>query len=159
MSQSDPSSDSSAAVSPAVSPAAHDAEAHHHSPHSPLGALDRIRATPGGRLALKIGVGVLGTIVVVAGIIMIPFPGPGWAVVILGLAIWSVEFAWAKRLLHFTRKHVNAWTQWVLKQSLAMRALIGLVGFVFISAVVWASVYLSLDINLYTVIMDFLTGK
>ena len=38
--------------------------------------LDRIRANPTGRLALKIGVGVLGTIVVVVGIILIPFPGP-----------------------------------------------------------------------------------
>ena len=121
--------------------------------------LDRIRANPTGRLALKVGVGVLGTIVVAVGIILIPFPGPGWAIVILGLAIWAVEFVWAKTLLQFTKKHVQAWTHWVLRQSLPMRALIGLLGFVFICAVVWASVRLTMGINLATVILDFLTGK
>ena len=125
---------------------------------SRLGFLDRIRANPTGRLALKIGVGVLGAIVVAVGIVLIPFPGPGWAIVILGLAIWAVEFAWARRLLHFTRRHVQAWTHWVLKQSLPMRALIGLVGFIFICAVVWTSVRLTMGIDLAAVIWKFVTG-
>ena len=125
---------------------------------SPPGLLDRIRANPTGRLALKIGVGVLGTIVVVVGIILIPFPGPGWAIVILGLAILAVEFAWARRLLHFTKKHVQSWTHWVLRQSLPMRALIGLAGFIFISAVVWLSVKLTTGTDLAAVIWKFVFG-
>jgi uncharacterized protein (TIGR02611 family) len=129
------------------------------SPSRPTGLLDRIRANPTGRLALKIGVGILGTLVVVTGIILIPFPGPGWAIVILGLAIWAVEFTWAKRLLHFTRRHVQAWTQWVLKQPLHLRALIGLAGFIFISAVVWLSVKLTMGIDLASLIWNFITGK
>ncbi|MEU8609386.1 TIGR02611 family protein [Actinoplanes sp. NPDC048791] len=127
--------------------------------HSPPGVLDRIRANPTGRLALKIGVGVLGAVVVAVGIVLIPFPGPGWAIVILGLAILAVEFAWARRLLHFTKKHVQAWTHWVLKQSLPMRALIGLAGFIFISAVVWLSVKLTMGIDLAAVIWKFVTGS
>ncbi|GAA2540791.1 hypothetical protein GCM10010435_05290 [Winogradskya consettensis] len=126
---------------------------------SRTGFLDRIRANPTGRLALKIGVGILGTLVVVTGIILIPFPGPGWAIVILGLAIWAVEFTWAKRLLHFTRRHVQAWTQWILKQPLHLRALIGLAGFIFISAVVWLSVKLTMGIDLASLIWNFITGK
>jgi uncharacterized protein (TIGR02611 family) len=126
---------------------------------SPPGLLDRIRANPTGRLALKIGVGVLGAVVVAVGIVLIPFPGPGWAIVILGLAILAVEFAWARRLLHFTKKHVQAWTHWVLKQSLPMRALIGLAGFIFISAVVWLSVKLTMGVDLAAVIWKFLTGS
>jgi uncharacterized protein (TIGR02611 family) len=125
---------------------------------SPPGLLDRIRANPTGRLALKIGIGVLGTVVVAVGIVLIPFPGPGWAIVILGLAILAVEFAWARRLLHFTKKHVQTWTHWVLKQSLPMRALIGLAGFIFISAVVWLSVKLTMGIDLAAVIWKFVTG-
>ncbi len=74
------------------------------------GLLDRIRANPSGRLALKISVAVLGTIVVAVGIVLIPFPGPGWAIVILGLAIWAIEFAWARHLLEFTKRHVQSWT-------------------------------------------------
>src|SRR5689334_16284102 len=122
------------------------------------GFLDKLRATPTGRLALKIGIGVLGALVIALGIILIPFPGPGWAIVILGLAILAVEFAWARRLLHFTKKHVQAWTHWVLRQSLPMRALIGLAGFIFISAVVWLSVKLTMGIDLAAVIWKFVTG-
>jgi len=120
--------------------------------------LDRIRANPTGRLALKIGIGALGAVVVAVGIVLIPFPGPGWAIVILGLAIWAVEFHWARRLLHFTKKHVQSWTHWVLRQSLPMRALIGLAGFIFISGVVWLSVKLTMDIDLASVIWNFVTG-
>src|SRR3954463_7263335 len=108
-----------------------------------VGVLDRIRANPTGRLSLKIGIGVLGGLVVALGIVLIPFPGPGWAIVILGLAIWAVEFVWAKHLLHFTKKHVQAWTHWALRQPLPLRALIGLVGLLFICAVLWTSVKLT----------------
>src|SRR3954447_26663333 len=121
---------------------------------SPLGVLDKIRANPTGRLALKISVATLGAIVVAVGIVLIPFPGPGWAIVILGLAIWAVEFAWARRLLHFTKKHVQAWTHWVLKQSLPMRAVIGLIGFAFICGVVWLSVKLSMGVDLAALIWN-----
>ncbi|WIM95022.1 TIGR02611 family protein [Actinoplanes oblitus] len=110
--------------------------------------LDRIRSTPSGRLALKIGIGVLGTLVVALGIVLIPFPGPGWAIVILGLAILALEFAWAKNLLEFTKRHVKNWTHWIARQSLPVRAVIGVVGMIFVAAVVWAAVRLSLGVDL-----------
>src|SRR3954447_17690495 len=106
---------------------------------SPLGVLDKIRANPTGRLALKISVATLGGIVVAVGIVLIPFPGPGWAIVILGLAIWAVEFHWARNLLEFTRRHVQSWTHWIARQSWPVRLLVGAVGLVFVSAVVWLS--------------------
>ena len=123
---------------------------------SAVGVLDKIRANPTGRMALKIGVGVLGGLVVALGIVLIPFPGPGWAIVILGLAIWAVEFAWARNLLEFTKRHVQSWTHWIARQSWPIRLLVGLVGFVFVSAVVWASVKLSLGIDLYQEAMNWL---
>jgi uncharacterized protein (TIGR02611 family) len=115
---------------------------------SSVGVLDKIRSNPTGHLALKIGIAVLGGLVVVAGIIMIPLPGPGWAVVILGLAIWAVEFAWARHALEFTKRHVQSWTHWIGRQSWPLRLLIGAVGLVFISAVIWASVRVSFGIDL-----------
>ena len=124
----------------------------------PRSVLDRIRANPTGRLALRIGVGILGGLVVALGILLIPLPGPGWAIVILGLAIWAVEFVWARHLLQFTKRHVQSWTHWVLKQPLPLRALIGLAGFLFISGVVWASVKLTTGINLATEIQNFIAG-
>ena len=115
---------------------------------APMGVLDKIRANPTGRLALKIGIGVLGSLVIALGIVLIPFPGPGWAIVILGLAIWALEFAWAKRLLDFTKRNVKAWTSWIGRQSLPMRGLIGIVGMIFVAAIVWASVRVSFGIDL-----------
>jgi uncharacterized protein (TIGR02611 family) len=119
--------------------------------------LDAIRANPTGRVALKVGVGALGAVVVAIGIALIPLPGPGWAIVILGLAIWAIEFVWAKHMLHFTRSQVSSWTHWIGRQSLPLRFVIGAVGMVFISAVVWLSVKMSLHIDLIVVCRDFLT--
>jgi hypothetical protein len=42
-------------------------------------------------------VGIVGGVVLAAGIVMIPYPGPGWLVVFMGLAILSREFPWAQR--------------------------------------------------------------
>ena len=124
-----------------------------------VGVLDKIRATPTGRLSLKIVIGILGGIVVAAGIVMIPFPGPGWAVVILGLAIWAVEFAWARNLLEFTKRHVQSWTHWIARQSLPMRAVIGVVGFAFVCAIVWTSVKLTFDKDLAQIIWGWVFGN
>jgi uncharacterized protein (TIGR02611 family) len=46
------------------------------------------------------------------GIAAIPYPGPGWGIVFLGLAILATEFYWARRTLTFTRArydHAMAW--------------------------------------------------
>jgi uncharacterized protein (TIGR02611 family) len=124
-----------------------------------VGVLDRIRAKRTGRLALRIGIGVLGALVVGVGIVLIPFPGPGWAIVILGLAIWALEFVWAKRLLDFTKRRVRSWTGWIARQSLPVRALIGVLGLIFVAAIVWASFRLSLGIDLLAVVRGWLARR
>ncbi|MEU8238505.1 TIGR02611 family protein [Actinoplanes missouriensis] len=121
--------------------------------------LDRIRSNSTGRLALKIGVGVVGGLVVAVGIVLIPFPGPGWAIVILGLAILAIEFHWARGVLEFTKRHVQNWTHWIGRQSLPIRALVGLVGLIFIWAVVWASVRISFGVDLVQVALDWLETR
>ena len=107
------------------------------------GFWDKVRATPTGRLALKIGIGVLGALVIALGIILIPFPGPGWAIVILGLAIWSLEFVWAKRLLEFTKRHVKRWTDWVTDQPIWVRVLIGVATAAFVYGVIVVTLHLT----------------
>jgi uncharacterized protein (TIGR02611 family) len=124
---------------------------------SGVDVLDRIRKTPHGRMALKIGVGTVGTLVVALGLLLIPFPGPGWAIVILGLAIWALEFAWAKNLLEFTKRHVQAWTRWVRRQSLPVRVVLGVLGLIFVAAVVWCSVRLSFGVDLVAVVRGWVS--
>jgi uncharacterized protein (TIGR02611 family) len=116
--------------------------------------LDVIRANPTGRVALKVAVALAGLLVVAVGALLIPLPGPGWLIVLGGLGIWAIEFSWARRLLAFTRRNLLMWTRWVTRQSWGVRIALGLVGMIFVSAVVWASVWLSFDINLVTEILD-----
>ena len=120
------------------------------------GVLDKIRANPTGRLALKITIAALGAIVVAVGIVAIPLPGPGWAIVIAGLAIWAIEFAWAKHLLEFTKKHVLSWTHWIGRQSWPVKGLVGLATFLFVSVVVYFSVRVSLGIDLIDKAREYL---
>lgn len=47
----------------------------------------------------KVVVAVIGTTVVLFGLIMIVLPGPAVIVVPLGLAILASEFAWARRVI------------------------------------------------------------
>ncbi|WP_205751973.1 PGPGW domain-containing protein [Cryptosporangium phraense] len=82
-------------------------------------------------------------LVVIVGLIMVPAPGPGWLVVIAGLGILSTEFTWARRLLHFTRDAVAAWTRWVLRQPLAVRMGFGVLGFLLLVATLLTSLRLS----------------
>ena len=89
-------------------------------------------------LTYRVAVALVGTAVVVGGIILIPLPGPGWLIVFGGLAILATEFEWAGRLLDFARRKVLGWTSWVGRQSLVVRALIGLVGLLFVGAVLLA---------------------
>jgi uncharacterized protein (TIGR02611 family) len=44
------------------------------------------------RLGRRIGIAIAGGLVLVAGVAMIPLPGPGWGTVVLGLVILSQEF-------------------------------------------------------------------
>ncbi len=106
-----------------------------------LGFRDRIRAHPILGWVYRIAVALVGGAVLVAGIIMIPAPGPGWVVVFLGLGILGTEFAWARRLLAYTKRHVLGWTDWIKKQSLAVRGLVGLAGFVLLAGLVVAGAY------------------
>ena len=81
-------------------------------------------------------VAIIGFAIIITGLALIPLPGPGWLIVFAGLAVLSTEFAWAERLLHYARSKVQGWTEWVLRQSLAVRALIGLVGLAFVAGAV-----------------------
>ncbi|GLZ75535.1 hypothetical protein Afil01_03420 [Actinorhabdospora filicis] len=112
--------------------------------------LDRVRRTRSGSLTLKIAVGVLGTAVIALGIVLIPFPGPGWAIVLAGLAILALEFHWAHRLFTFTKRQLTRWLDWIKRRHWTVRVLIGAAGLVFVACVIWASVYVSFDVNLWT---------
>lgn len=90
-----------------------------------LGFRDRLKANPALAVAYRIVVGIVGFAVVLLGLFLIPFPGPGWLVVFLGLGILATEFAWAERLLDYARRRVRRWTDWLRHQNLGTRLLLG----------------------------------
>ncbi|PRY40550.1 TIGR02611 family protein [Umezawaea tangerina] len=82
------------------------------------------RRNPGLNLAYRIGVGVVGGLVLVAGVLMIPYPGPGWLVVFAGLAILATEFEWAGRVLKFAKHYYDRWVAWLKRQPLVVKLLV-----------------------------------
>jgi len=98
---------------------------------------DRVLALPGGRTVWRLLIGLVGGVIVVIGLLLIPLPGPGWALVFVGVAVWATEFQWANRLLQFGRRVLRQWTDWAKRQSLVVRLLLGLVGLLVLAGVAW----------------------
>jgi uncharacterized protein (TIGR02611 family) len=98
---------------------------------------DRLRERPAADLAYRVVVGLAGVLVLAVGILAIPYPGPGWAIVFLGLGILATEFEWARRLLGYVRRRYDAVMGWFKRQGLWVQ----LAGAVFTAAIVVATLW------------------
>lgn len=85
------------------------------------GYREHVRRRPTLNLTYRIVLGVLGATVLLAGILMIPYPGPGWLVVFAGLGILATEFDWAHRVNTFAKRHYQRWVQWLGRQNMATK--------------------------------------
>jgi uncharacterized protein (TIGR02611 family) len=83
---------------------------------------DRLRERPMADFVYRVAVGVIGLMVLAIGIVAVPYPGPGWAIVFLGLAILASEFYWAHRTLTYTRGRYDSAMQWYRRQSWWLQA-------------------------------------
>ena len=119
---------------------------------------DRIRTTRTGRLTLQIVIALVGLLVVLLGIVLIPFPGPGWLIVIGGLAIWAIEFVWAQRLLSFTKGKLEQWWRWLRHQHWSVRLLAGAIGLVIVGSVLWISLRYSFGVRSLDDLWDYITS-
>lgn len=57
--------------------------------------------------ARRIAIAVIGGTILLAGIFLLVTPGPGMAIILLGLAILAIEFTWAKLWLDKVRHSVT----------------------------------------------------
>ncbi|HTF50226.1 MAG TPA: TIGR02611 family protein [Pseudonocardia sp.] len=89
-----------------------------------MGLRARLDANPTLRVLWRVGVAVIGGAVVITGLILVPYPGPGWLIVFGGLAILATEFEWARRLLHYARGYYDRWTAWLGRQSWPIKLLV-----------------------------------
>lgn len=97
----------------------------------------RIRARPRLNLAWRVGVGVVGTAVLVLGVLAIPYPGPGWLIVFAGLGILATEFTWAGRLLRWARGHYDRWSAWVRRQNVVVQLALAALTAVVVVVSIW----------------------
>ncbi|MFF4758146.1 TIGR02611 family protein [Streptomyces sp. NPDC001292] len=93
-------------------------------------------------LSWQVGIFLAGLLVVIAGIVMLPLPGPGWVVIFGGMAIWATEFVWAQLVLRWTKRKVTEAAQQALDPRVRRRnitlTVIGLVIVVALAGVyVW----------------------
>ena len=52
-----------------------------------------------GRLFRRIAITAVGTVILAVGLILLVAPGPGLVVIALALAVFAVEYEWARRRL------------------------------------------------------------
>lgn len=63
----------------------------------------RLHANPALSVTTKVVVGIVGTAVLLIGVVMLVTPGPAFVLIPVGLAILATEFDWARRWLEKAR--------------------------------------------------------
>lgn len=84
---------------------------------------ERLRGRRFADLGYRMVVGVVGILILAVRIVAIPYPGPGWAIVFVGLAILATEFNWARKLLAYARARYDAVMGWFKQQGLWVQVL------------------------------------
>jgi hypothetical protein len=103
------------------------------------GRRDRIRSKPGLRQAYRVGVFVVGLLCMAVGVALAALPGPlTIPPVLLGLWIWSTEFAFAERFFdRFKLKAEEAWAH--AKAHPVSSAAVTVGGLIAAAAAFWAA--------------------
>ncbi|GAB4081546.1 TIGR02611 family protein [Modestobacter muralis] len=103
----------------------------------------RIAARKSLEAPYRLGVGIVGGLVVAVGIVAIPLPGPGWLIVFAGLFVLATEFLWAERVLEYARRRVEGWTDWLGRQSAVVRVAVALLTAAFVYGVLVVTLHLT----------------
>ncbi len=106
----------------------------------------------------KFLIGIVGGLVVLIGLILVPYPGPGWLIVFGGLAILATEFVFAARVLEFAKGTYDRWVAWLKRQNWFVKVLVlGLTGAVVV-ATLWLLNAFGLIVTLFNLPYDQLVS-
>ena len=98
---------------------------------------EHIAERPTLNVAYRIVVGIVGSLVLIVGIITIPYPGPGWALVFAGFGILATEFTWAHHALTWVRGKYRIVMDWYTSRGWFIKVL-GAVGtFALVVVTLW----------------------
>jgi uncharacterized protein (TIGR02611 family) len=98
---------------------------------------DRLRERRKAEFVYRTVVAVIGLVVLGVGIVAIPYPGPGWAIVFVGLGILATEFDWARRLLAYARARYDKVMEWFHRQHGGVQILGGVFTALIVAGTLW----------------------
>jgi uncharacterized protein (TIGR02611 family) len=101
--------------------------------------LEARRATHRERSRLfRIGFGIVGGLVLIGGLVMLVTPGPAFVLIPIGLAMLSLEFVWAERLLEKSLEQAQIAQQKAAQTTRTQRILGVIAGLLAVTACVLA---------------------
>jgi len=98
---------------------------------------DRLRERRRTEFVYRVVVGIVGLTVFGLGILAIPYPGPGWAIVFVGLGILATEFDWARHLLAYAKERYDKAMDWFGRQHIAIKAIGGIFTALIVAGTLW----------------------
>ena len=90
-----------------------------------------------GRL-FRIGFGLVGAMILVGGLVMLVTPGPAFVLIPIGLAMLSLEFVWAERLLEKSLEQAQIAQEKAAQATRTQRVLGAIAGLLAVAACVLA---------------------
>lgn len=101
--------------------------------------LEAQRATHRERNRLfRIGFGIVGTLVLLGGLVMLVTPGPAFVLIPIGLAMLSLEFVWAEQLLEKSLEQAQIAQEKAAQTTRTQRILGAVAGLLAVAACVLA---------------------
>ena len=86
----------------------------------------------------RIGFGVIGAAVLIGGVVMLVTPGPAFVLIPIGLAMLSLEFVWAEKLLEKSLEQAQIAQEKAAQTTTTQRILVGIATALAIAACVLA---------------------
>lgn len=93
-------------------------------------------------------IAVVGASVTLIGLVLVPYPGPGWLIVFAGLAILATEFTFAQHALDWLKEKYDTWVKWLKRQHIVVQ----IAALAFTGAVVLTTVWL---LNTFSIVNSF----
>lgn len=113
--------------------------------------MDKLR-----RHSRKVLIAIVGGMVVLVGLVLIPYPGPGWLIVFGGLAILATEFEFASKLLNYVKGKYDAWVEWVKRQNVFVKTIVLAFTGIVVVVTIWMINGFGILNNLFSLHQDWL---
>jgi len=89
------------------------------------------------RHSKRVFTSVVGGSVVLIGLVLIPYPGPGWLIVFAGFAILATEFEFAAIVLEWLKEKYEEWLSWLKRQHVSFQIFVLILTGLVVVTTVW----------------------